>query len=440
MFDSEGTVKILDLGLSKIIGDQRINKQNITASLTSLGTPLYMAPEQAVDAANCDSRADIYSIGVTLYQFCTGKLPFESDDLHELRRMHALEKPVPPSQLVPSLRLDMERIILHCMEKKREDRYGSIAELALDLEAYLKNRVLPSTLRQREKANQVIARRRMARQRVEFRRLLRAWGGALIGAGVGLIVLALLGTAFWFFTRRPETRPVPHPLTSKKVLSGLARAAAAYAEESDFESVIRIYQDYRGPLEEETRTERDRLAGGYRLTRRHAAESLRLELAELLLKGQFPAAWKKYQSGKGKLLCPECETLLHELEGVQPAFRQYWQQRVGQRVQLPLKQRDPVKLRIIEARISDVYAQDESTGKLIAFTMADLPLEEQLKILQGMPEEIRDLWKGIGLFGQGKGKEAAAQLENNPVFRAEFERLLSAEITPDAASDSDRSQ
>ncbi len=441
MFDSEGTVKILDLGLSKIIGDQRINKQNITASLTSLGTPLYMAPEQAVDAANCDSRADIYSIGVTLYQFCTGKLPFESDDLHELRRMHALEKPVPPSQLVPSLRLDMERIILRCMEKKREDRYASITELALDLEAYLKNRVLPSTLRQREKDNQVMARRRLARQRVEFRRLLRVWRGPLIGAAAGLVILGLLVAAYWFFTRRQAARTVPVPLTSAKVLYGLARAASAYAEESDFESAVRVYQDYRGPLEEETRTERDRLAGGYRLTKRQAAEALRLELAELLLQGRCPAVWKKYQTGKGKFLCPECEPLLRELEGVQTAFRQYWQQRAGQEVRLSLKGRDPVKLRIVEARISDIYAQNKATGELIAFTLADLPLEEQLKTLEGMPEEIRDLWTGIHLFNQGKEKEAADRLKKIPVFRAEFEHLFPSEnVTPDAASDSGRSQ
>ena len=448
MFDSEGTVKILDLGLSKIIGDQRINKQSITASLTSLGTPLYMAPEQAVDAANCDSRADIYSIGVTLYQFCTGKLPFESDDVHELRRMHALEKPVPPSRLVPSLRPDMEQIILRCMEKKRSDRYGSITELALDLEAYLKNRVLPSTLRQRELTSQMIARRRLARQRVESRRkraaVFRAWRGPLAGAAAGLLVLGLLGTALWFFSRRSEVREISHPLTSEKILSGLAGAAAVYAGESDFESAARLYQDYRGPFEEETRTERLRLAEGYRLTHRHSASALRLELAELLLRGRYPAAWKKFLAAGGRSLCPECETLLRELKETPAVFRRYWQRQAGQRVRLLLKgRREPVDLRIIEARISDVYAQEEPSGKLIAFTLTDLPLEEQIRMLQEVSSgEIREVWTGICLFDHGRRKEAAVFLKRSPAFREEFERLIvSGRITvPAAASDSDRSR
>jgi|GEM_PF-2006037 len=443
MFDSEGTVKILDLGLSKIIGDRRINKQSITASLTSLGTPLYMAPEQAVDAANCDSRADIYSIGVTLYQFCTGKLPFESNDPHELRRMHALEKPVPPSRLVPSLRLDMERIILRCMEKKREDRYASIAELALDLEAYLKNRVLPSTLQQRELTDQVITKRRLARQRVEFRRLLRVWRGPLAGVAAGLVILGALGTALGLLSHRPGIKAVPRTLTSAKVLSGLAGAAAVYAAESDFGSAARVYQDYRGPFEEETRAERIRYAEGYRLTQRQSVETLRMELAELLLDGKGAEAWKRYQEGKGELLCPECGSLLREFGEVPKVFRQYWQRRSGRYVQLSLNRRGPVGMQIIEARGFEVYAWENSSGKRISFTLTDLKLEEQLRFLeqQGISRESRDLWTGIYLLDHGKEKEAAALLKNSPVFRAEFERILAAEnIIPAAASGSVRNQ
>lgn len=155
MFGKDGAVKILDLGLSKISGDKRLGKKSITANMTSLGTPQYMSPEQALNASDCDSRTDVYSIGVTLYQLCTGKLPFESDDLNELRRMHAQEQPLPPSKLLPSLRSSMESIILRCLQKKRENRYSCMEELALDLEAYLKNHILPSTLKKSD-SNEII--------------------------------------------------------------------------------------------------------------------------------------------------------------------------------------------------------------------------------------------------------------------------------------------
>ena len=428
MFDSEGTVKILDLGLSKIIGDRRINKQSITASLTSLGTPLYMAPEQAVDAANCDSRADIYSIGVTLYQFCTGKLPFDSDDLHELRRMHAMVKPVPPSRLEPTIRPDMERIILRCMEKKREDRYASITDLALDLEAYLKNRVLPSTLKQKASpAGAAKDRRSPARRRAGFRRktavMVRAWRQwVLAAAAVFLLVVMSIGA--WIFSRPPVVKFIPPPLTQEKVLDGLANQASALAANSDFDSIIRLYADYQGPLAAETQTERNRIAESYRLTHRQTADDLRLELAEELLRNHYADAWKKYQDGKGDVLCPDCGKLLRELAGIPSVFQNYWQQRVGQTVRLSLKRRDPVSLRIIEARISDVYAQIEPTGKLAAFTPSDLPLEEQLQIIRDASEELRNLWTGVYLFNHGERKKAAVLLKGCPTFGKEFSRLL----------------
>ena len=146
MFADDGTVKVLDMGLAKISGDPRISSYSPTISFTSLGTEQYMPPEQAIDASSCDSRADVYSLGITLYQLCTGRLPFESNNPQELRRMHALEPPRPPRELRPDLHPDLEYIILKCIRKNRDDRYQSIDELELDLDAFLESRILPSKL------------------------------------------------------------------------------------------------------------------------------------------------------------------------------------------------------------------------------------------------------------------------------------------------------
>jgi len=337
MFDQEGAVKILDLGLSKIRGDWRIGNQSITASLTALGTPQYMAPEQAVDAADCDARADIYSIGVTLYQFCTGKLPFESDDPHELRRMHALVPPVPPRKLEPGLRPGMETIILRCLEKKREDRYASIAELALDLEAYLKNRVLPSTIRQREAPSPARkpAPGQVSRHLGKIRRIAPVVfkGNPLVRflciAGVsGFLLLTGVMIYFTFCTGTPgKRRKVPPTVLS--VLSGLSQQSAFYREQGDYGEVIRIYRNYDGPLAGETRSDRERIAEGYLLTWRQTAADFRLSLARLLQQGKFTEALEQFRLRNGRSLCPECETLLRELAGSQETFPDFAQNSSG---------------------------------------------------------------------------------------------------------------
>lgn len=148
MFDANGTVKLLDLGLAKISGDARINEETKFAETlinTSLGTAEYMSPEQALDAKSCDCRSDIYSLGATMYHLLTGKYPFGSGDPVELKRKHALEELVPPGEhnkLVPPA---LDQIIMKCMAKKRPQRYQSAKTLLLDLKAFAAGEtILPS--------------------------------------------------------------------------------------------------------------------------------------------------------------------------------------------------------------------------------------------------------------------------------------------------------
>ena len=388
MFDQEGTVKILDLGLSKIIGDDRLGKESITASLTALGTPLYMAPEQAVDAANCDSRADIYSIGVSLYQLCTGKVPFDSDDPHELRRMHALEKPVPPRQLVPSLRPDLETIILRCMEKKREDRYASITELALDLEAYLKNRVLPSTIRQDPLEQQKLPVKKRRTEGSFLRRLHYLWVAnsrqvprsmrRLLLAGLIAAVLISAAVILFMPASGPAVRPRqdPDPLTAEKILTGLARQAAVYLPDQDYGPVMELYRNYRGPLADETRAVRLQIADGYQLTQRQAASDLLASLAELLLQGSYEQALELFEKQNGPNLCPQCRVFLLELLGIPRQFQSYWQERRGLELNLSLSRYGRISLKINDADQSEVYAVRTDNRRQMRFRFSDLALEE----------------------------------------------------------------
>ena len=445
MFDDEGTVKILDLGLSKIIGDNRIGKQNITVSLTALGTPLYMAPEQAVDASNCDSRADIYSIGVSLYQLCTGKLPFDSDDPHELRRMHALEKPVPPRQLVPELRPDMEKIILRCMEKKREDRYASITDLALDLEAYLKNRVLPSTIRQTPPENrQLPVGRGSLRRRILYwwkaysRRVsppvrwLISGGIAALIAAAGVIVVMI--PAWKDAPVRKATRSTP--VSVEKILAGLSRQAAVYLPDQDYDAVIGLYRNYQGPLAAETAGVRSRIADGYQLTRRQTAAALRGSLSESILRGHYSQAWDLYLEQNGPKLCPECRELLQQLVAIPGRFKSFWQQRKGMRFELDLARYGRISLRIQDADQSSVYAICTDTDRKLFFSLADLELNEQLRII-GSSKPLQDFWTGSFLLRHGKPGQAAAAFQKVPAYGKTLVKLVNSGFELPKASDRD---
>jgi len=95
----------------------------------SMGTPAYMAPEQC-EAKPIDGRADIYSLGVVLYELVTGRVPFPVSTLTEALRAHTQEPPPPPRAVAPDLPSPIERIILKALAKRMEDRFQTASEMA----------------------------------------------------------------------------------------------------------------------------------------------------------------------------------------------------------------------------------------------------------------------------------------------------------------------
>jgi serine/threonine-protein kinase len=126
--DGRSSVKLLDFGVSKILGADSMTR---TAAL--VGSPVYMAPEQLESSKDVDARADIWSLGVVLYELLTNAQPFQGDSLPQLCvsiREHATpslqdQRPDVPAQV--------DRAVQRCLSKRREDRYQSIAELVADL-------------------------------------------------------------------------------------------------------------------------------------------------------------------------------------------------------------------------------------------------------------------------------------------------------------------
>ena len=125
-----GTPKISDWGLSKAMSETH------STTLASF-TPFYASPEHTSRRfGKPDHRSDIWQLGVIFYQLVTGRLPFEGDDLIEVVSRIATDEPVPPGELNPEAK-DVEHIILTCLRKDMEERYGSVAELQLELATYL---------------------------------------------------------------------------------------------------------------------------------------------------------------------------------------------------------------------------------------------------------------------------------------------------------------
>jgi serine/threonine-protein kinase len=138
MITSEGRLKVLDFGLAKLQpvfgeGGGESTTRAMTQPGVVMGTVQYMSPEQAL-AKEVDHRSDIFSVGIVLYQMAAGRLPFSGSTPTETITEIVRSKPVPVSEVSPSVPSELERIIRKCLEKEPARRYQSARELLVDLQ------------------------------------------------------------------------------------------------------------------------------------------------------------------------------------------------------------------------------------------------------------------------------------------------------------------
>ncbi len=130
--DGSRTVKVLDFGISKAQATEP-GQINLTQTSSMMGSPLYMSPEQMKSASRVDARTDIWSLGAILYQSLAGAPPHNAETLPDLCVAVLEREPRAISEFRPDVPQELQRVVLQCLEKDREKRFGSVAELALAL-------------------------------------------------------------------------------------------------------------------------------------------------------------------------------------------------------------------------------------------------------------------------------------------------------------------
>jgi len=125
-------IKVLDFGISKIGGTGEADS-GLTGSAVAMGSAEYMSPEQMLSARDVDTRADIWSMGVCLYELCTARGPFAGASLGDTCAQVIHGAPAPPRNVVPQIPPGLEAIILRCLDKDPAKRFASAAELAAAL-------------------------------------------------------------------------------------------------------------------------------------------------------------------------------------------------------------------------------------------------------------------------------------------------------------------
>jgi serine/threonine-protein kinase len=209
---ADGAPKITDFGLARLLD----SGEGLTQSGVPMGTPSYMAPEQARGQARAMGPAvDVYALGAILYELLTGRPPFRGETATETLQQVISQEPEPPSRVNAKTPRDLETICLKCLEKEPAARYSTAAELAADLERFLKH--------------EPIRARPPGRLERGLRWVRRQPGLAGLLAAVVLLAAAGTGGAWWLYQQR----------------------AAANARQARTDEEVRgIVERARGPLEE----------------------------------------------------------------------------------------------------------------------------------------------------------------------------------------------
>jgi class 3 adenylate cyclase len=211
MIDRSGNVKVMDFGIAR---SMQADASTDTGSL--VGTPAYLAPEQ-LDGKPADHRADIYALGLIMYEVFTGAGTFQGDTPMAIVMARLQSDPVPPRQIEPMIPQHVETAILHCLEKDPARRFQSVEELERALTAPVDVNIAPATGAE-----------------VSLPRHLAVWGRrdwALVAAGV----IGLLAFVFFLFDRTFPYPALKMTIAREQAIDRVKALALKYSPEANSE-------------------------------------------------------------------------------------------------------------------------------------------------------------------------------------------------------------
>lgn len=226
--------KLLDFGISKFVNSSRRScDPALTQSGMAVGTPHYMSPEQVEGGNRLDTRTDLYSLGVILYQCLSGRLPFATHEIARLLSQILLESPSPLATVVPGFDPELSRIVATAMARRADDRYQTAADLRRALIDWAP-RIRGSTLPTAEVPPVELARSATVFLRRGLLGCLAAAVSAASAVGTGKLVFGpnLERQTPWISQRQPASAPSPVPAPHRPKSDPAQHAAIASDETS----------------------------------------------------------------------------------------------------------------------------------------------------------------------------------------------------------------
>jgi len=204
MIDKDGHAKILDFGMAGPLYAKAIRDGGALA-----GTPEYISPEQA-ERKDVDQRSDVYSLGITLYEMVTGRVPFQGDNALATSEKQKHEMPKDPRELNSNIPEEFSRLILKCLEKDREKRYRTAEELRSDLEK-IETKKTPLA-EPAVPGRKTIPRKPVISKKIKSKTDINKF----ITPALAIVLIVILGFMIWRFLIQSSKKPTPAPPVSDR--------------------------------------------------------------------------------------------------------------------------------------------------------------------------------------------------------------------------------
>ncbi len=213
MVDRSGRPQIMDFGLAKQVDSD----SKFTRTGTTIGTPAYMAPEQARgESKQIDRRSDVYSLGAVIYEMLSGRAPFSGETMMNIVMKVIHDEPSPLRRLAPKLHRDIETIVAKAMEKERRRRYGGMAALADDIRRYL--------------AGEMITARPAGLVRRAARIVRKSRHAIVVGLVIGLITAGVSAVVTTLVTRHEAAKQRKADLLERELVLAAAEQEPVWFE------------------------------------------------------------------------------------------------------------------------------------------------------------------------------------------------------------------